>query len=154
MSKELLIKLASSLQQGSAERRNILAAARRFQEPTVFHFRKKALESLWNEEILGQISDGYFAGRARIDYFFWKTFKTTVSGRTEITGPTYVDMKTNLNLQAPGLLEVAEDRMLEIIHETEPDATRKDLLNYLGEIRKAIQEFGKRAKEEELKKTP
>lgn len=155
MSRNLLIKLASCLPVGSDSRKILLNAARSNRTttpPTIFHFRTQALKDLWEEELRGQISDGLFASKGRNEFWFWKDLVLVVGGgKTEITGAenyARFGLKlTTFNFTDPRLLDAVGDRMLEIIQRSEPRATQKDLVKYLGELKKAAPEFSAKVRE-------
>lgn len=111
---------------------------RRAGEQCTFHFRNKALQDLWENELMGQISDGMWENTPGTGWIFWASLKQSVGGATKIEGPVPGDVRKSFNFASRELLDIIGDQMLEEIQKTEPTATGATLLKYLREIMQAM----------------
>jgi hypothetical protein len=143
-----LVRLASSLPKGSEARRGLLRTIQSYDrwqadwlrkqaKQTRFTFRNQALKDLWNEEFTGQISDGMWENTRNTGWEFWGDIPTSVGSKTQITGPVPGMIKQTFGFNQ--LMKYVGDRMLEIVQQTEPDATMGTVILYTKEIMKALQ---------------
>lgn len=100
-------------------------------------FRNKAQEEIWNEEILGQMSDGLWENTPNVGWEFWTEVKTSVGGSTSLH-PSEVPVGVKTGFGFSKLTGYVGDQMLEIVRKYEPEATMKTLNAYLTEISEAL----------------
>lgn len=74
-------------------------------------FFNNTQKALWDNEILGQISDGMWENSPNSNWEFWHYLTSTVSGQPGVKGATTYG-NVNLNLANPQLIEVVGDRMI------------------------------------------
>lgn len=152
-----LLRLSSSLPRGSKTRRAILSGLKvswgerdpwkrnwmaTYAKKNLFMFRTKAMEDLWNNELVGQISDGAWENSSNNSWEFWGNLPTSVGGKTALRAGTDELIRKSFDF-AGELYDVIGDRMLKIIQVTEPEATESTLIRYLAEIKSAMLASGK-----------
>ena len=99
-----------------------------------FYFRNQAMKDLWEKELLGQISDGMWENDSNSHWEYYSELKTAVGGRTYIQNhsPNYAR-----GFGFKNLYQYVGDRMMDILHKTEPNAGKETLFKYLDEISSA-----------------
>ncbi|KKS89331.1 MAG: hypothetical protein UV64_C0007G0034 [Parcubacteria group bacterium GW2011_GWC1_43_11b] len=94
-----------------------------------FTFRKQAMVDLWNEELLGQISDGMWENsRSAGADGGWKHYTNATQGENKVVG--YIPR----SFQFSELIPFVGDRMLLKVQKSEPGATMEDVQKYCQEI--------------------
>lgn len=78
------------------------------------YFRNFTQKMLWDFEISGQISDGYWENSSGASYIFWTSLETSVDSLNPRVEANIVPQRINYNLSNKELLDIVGDRMLAI----------------------------------------
>jgi hypothetical protein len=100
-----------------------------------FQFRNAAMQDLWDNELMGQISDGAWENKER----HWESYsdaKSQVGDKTVLQN--IPENHRHRFAFASELMDVIGDRMLERIRKHNPNYTEKDLRRMLIEINYGI----------------
>jgi hypothetical protein len=101
-----------------------------------FVFRTKGMQNLWDEELRGQITDGYWEGGVKLSDLFWSDVPTAAGGRTGVKGTAPHGVRTRFRFR--DLVPHLGDRMLRYVQKYEPEATMDDVVAYCDEIQDAV----------------
>lgn len=80
-------------------------------EGTIY-FRNKTQAALWEYELLGQLSDGYWENSGGQSWIFWHRLNVAIDPQNPRVEANMSPDKVNYNLSSPDLLEAVGDRML------------------------------------------
>lgn len=145
--RSLTLKLAARYPVGSTEWKELperVASAwqdnylRRSGEGSTFHFRNKAMQDLWNDALMGQISDGMWENAANTGWLFWANLKESVGGATKIEGGIPSSVRKSFNFLSRDMIEIIGDQMLSAVQKSEPQATMGQTIKYVQEIMTAM----------------
>ena len=102
--------------------------------PTIA-FENEVQVALWNEELVGQLSDGMWENSRPHDH--WKPWcnAEVIIDATNV-GRDFWAQKDSYNFHA--LIEYVGDRMLAIVQRFQPNATERDLRHVLRSIKQII----------------
>lgn len=76
------------------------------------YFRNFTQKILWDTEMSGQISDGYWENSSGDSWAFWTTLNTDVDAKNPRVEANMAPSRTNFNLSSKELLEIVGDRMI------------------------------------------
>ena len=98
-------------------------------------FTKKTQVALFNEELIGQISDGMWENTRNTDWLWMGDVKAEVG---EVASIITSANRGKVNYRFTALIEYVGDRMMEICKAIDPNYSEKDLKADLSAISKVI----------------
>jgi len=106
-----------------------------------FCFANELQMDLWNNALVGQISDGMWENTVNSGYEFWCNVQTAVETSTVIEGSKrYLPIKYNFGFTR--LIKYTGEDMIEIGRKYNTDYSENMLRKDLREISRAMKQFG------------
>jgi hypothetical protein len=101
------------------------------------YVRNLAQKILFDKELCGQISDGFWENASPREHWIpW--CNATVVVRPEFLGRNFRAHKDNYRINSAELLDIVGDRMLEEVQAQIPGYGRKDMMRDLADLRKIM----------------
>lgn len=108
-----------------------------------FFFRTTTQRRLWEDELRGQISDGFWENSSGSSFVFWSLIPTGIGSVTEIVGgPRPDSLKCRFDFMQLLKFDVVRERMLEIGRRYDhPTYDERSLRSDLRAIKQAMADF-------------
>lgn len=101
--------------------------------------RNEAQKILFDEELMGQLSDGMWENTRPFDHWkVWADCDVVVAGPDDEVGRTFYAAKSNYNFTSRDLLDVVGDRMLEYVQQVDPSYTKERMLEDLKDLKQIV----------------